>query len=47
MFPFQYTLENFSTVVEHEEFCEIPLERLVTYLASDLIDVRTEETVYR
>ena len=43
----QYTLENFSSVVEHEEFLEIPLERLVTYLASDLIDVRNEEIVYR
>ena len=42
----QYTLENFSSVVEYEEFLEIPLERLVTYLASDLIDVRNEEIVY-
>ncbi len=43
----QYTLENFSYVVEHEEFLELSLERLVGYLASDLIDVRNEEVVYR
>lgn len=42
----QYALDNFSMVVEHEEFLEIPLQRLLTYLASDLIDVRNEECVY-
>lgn len=42
----QYALENFSSVVDHEEFLDIPLERLVIYLASDLIDVRNEEIVY-
>ena len=42
----QFTLDNFSAVVEYEEFLELPLPRLITYLASDLIDVRTEETVF-
>ncbi len=41
-----YALENFSNVVEHEEFIEMPLERLTGYLGSDLIDVRNEEIVY-
>ena len=39
-------LENFSIVVDTDEFLAIPLERLLTYLTSDLIDVRSEETVY-
>ena len=38
--------KTFHLFVDHEEFLEIPLERLVTYLASDLIDVRNEEIVY-
>lgn len=42
----QFALENFSAVVEYDEFVDLPLERLVTYLASDLIDIRTEETAY-
>ncbi len=42
----QFTLDNFSAVVEYDEFLELPIERLISYLASDLIDVRTEETVY-
>ena len=42
----QYTLENFSSVVECEEFLQVPVERLQTYLASDLIDVRNEEIVF-
>ena len=39
-------LENFSVVVDSDEFLEIQLGRLLTYLTSDLIDVRSEETVY-
>ena len=39
-------LENFSLVVDTDEFLELPLGRLLTYLTSDLIDVRSEETVY-
>ena len=42
----QHVLDNFSTVVDSDEFVEIPLERLLTYLASDLIDVRNEECAY-
>ena len=39
-------LENFSAVVDYDEFLEILPERLITYLSSDLIDVRNEEIVY-
>lgn len=42
----QYVLDNYSIVVDHDEFLEIPLHRLLTYLVSDLIDVRNEEIVY-
>ncbi|KAK3089663.1 hypothetical protein FSP39_005461 [Pinctada imbricata] len=42
----KYALENFSGVVECEEFLEMSIDRLLQYLASDWIDVRTEETVY-
>ena len=42
----QFALENFSAVVEYDEFLELPPARLLTYLSSDLIDVRNEETVY-
>ena len=42
----QYALENFSSVVEYDEFLEVPKDRLLTYLSSDLIDVRNEEIVY-
>ena len=41
----QYTQENFSSVIENDEFLELPLERLKAYISSDHIDVRTEETV--
>lgn len=43
----QCALENFSVVASYEEFLEIPMERLVSYLASDLIDVRSEECVFK
>ena len=42
----KYALENFSTVVDCEEFLELSIDRMLEYLASDWIDVRTEETVY-
>lgn len=42
----KFVLDNFSTVVEFEEFVELPMARLNSYLSSDLIDVRSEETVY-
>ena len=42
----QFTLDNFSAVVEYDEFLDLSLDRLIIYVASDLIDVRTEETVY-
>ncbi|XP_074643758.1 kelch-like protein 21 [Tubulanus polymorphus] len=43
----RFVLDNFSCVVEHEEFLELPLDRLISYISSDLIDVRSEELVYR
>lgn len=42
----QFALENFSAVVEYDEFLELSPARLISYLSSDLIDVRNEETVY-
>ena len=42
----KFTLDNFSSVVEQDEFLDLSLPSLLSYLASDLIDVRTEETVY-
>ena len=41
-----FVLDNFSSVVEYEEFIELSPERLISYIASDHIDVRVEETVY-
>lgn len=41
-----YILENFSNVVEYDEFLELTLERLKQFISSDLIDVRNEEIVY-
>ena len=42
----QFVMDNFRSVVEYDEFCELPVERLIVYISSDLIDVRTEESVY-
>ncbi|XP_041357909.1 kelch-like protein 21 [Gigantopelta aegis] len=42
----KFTEENFSIVVECDEFVDQPLERIIQYISSDFIDVRTEETVY-
>ncbi|XP_021363093.1 kelch-like protein 21 [Mizuhopecten yessoensis] len=42
----KFVLENFSAVVEFEEFLEFSAERLKVYVSSDWIDVRKEETVY-
>ena len=39
-------MENFSSVVEYDEFLELPIERLKHYISSDFIDVRNEEIVY-
>lgn len=41
-----FVLENFTSVAESEEFLELSLEKLQEYISSDLIDVRTEETVF-
>ena len=41
-----FILENFSNVVEHDEFLELPPERLKLFVSSDFIDVRNEEIVY-
>ncbi|XP_005101555.1 kelch-like protein 21 [Aplysia californica] len=42
----QFALENFTVVVENDEFLDLPLDRLQGYISSDLIDVRTEESVF-
>ena len=41
-----YVLENFSTVIDHDEFLELDVEHLKKYISSDLIDVRAEEIVF-
>ena len=41
-----FCVENFTAVVEYEEFLELPSVRLLTYIASESIDVRTEEFVF-
>lgn len=42
----KYALENFSVVVEQDEFVRLSVDRLKVYLKSDWIDVAKEETVY-
>ncbi|KAK6188612.1 hypothetical protein SNE40_004754 [Patella caerulea] len=42
----KYALENFSRVVEFDEFLELPMERVLRYISDDHIDVRNEEMVY-
>lgn len=42
----QYAQENFTAVIENDEFLDLPLERLQEYISSDLIDVRTEQIVF-
>ena len=42
----RFALDNFSVVVDYDEFLELPLDRLISYLSSDLIDVSKEEIVY-
>ncbi|KAL3868768.1 hypothetical protein ACJMK2_041532 [Sinanodonta woodiana] len=42
----KYVLENFSTVVKFDEFLELSVDRLLSYIGNDLIDVKNEETVY-
>jgi hypothetical protein len=41
-----FVLDNFSSVIEQEEFMDLPFDRLQRYLSSDLIDVRCESIVY-
>ncbi|GFO40755.1 kelch-like protein 21 [Plakobranchus ocellatus] len=42
----KYALENFTSVIENDEYLDLSIERLQDYISSDLIDVRTEETVF-
>ncbi|XP_061181619.1 kelch-like protein 21 [Saccostrea echinata] len=42
----KYALENFSSVVESDEFLHLSLNRLKEYIASDWIEVQVEDTVY-
>lgn len=42
----KYALENFSALVQYDEFLEIPLDKLLWFVSSDNIEVRNEETVY-
>ena len=41
-----YASDSFSTVIEFDEFLELPLACLLSYLASDSIHVLKEEIVY-
>lgn len=42
----KFVLENFSSVVECDEFLHLSLNRLKEYIASDWIEVQVEDTVY-
>ncbi|KAH3809199.1 kelch-like protein 24 [Dreissena polymorpha] len=42
----KYALDNFSQLVQYDEFLELSYEQLLAFVASDLIEVRNEETVY-
>lgn len=42
----KFVLENFSSVVEGDEFLHLSLNRLKDYIASDWIEVQVEDTVY-
>ncbi|ESO92638.1 hypothetical protein LOTGIDRAFT_233079 [Lottia gigantea] len=42
----EYALENFSIVIDSDEFLDLPLDRVIQYISNDHIDVRNEETVY-
>lgn len=42
----RYALENFVAVCECEEFLELTVARLLSYISSDLIEVRTERIVF-
>lgn len=41
-----FILENFSSLIDHDEFLNLSIERLKEYISSDFIDVRNEEIVY-
>lgn len=43
---YKYALENFSLLVQYDEFLELTFEKLIWFVSSDLIEVRNEETVY-
>lgn len=42
----KFAIENFSAVIRQEEFLELSFDRILFYVRSDLIDVRTEEDVF-
>lgn len=42
----KYALENFSSLVQFDEFLNVSLEKLLWFVSSDLIEIRNEETVY-
>lgn len=42
----KYAFENFTSLVQYDEFLDISLEKLLWFVSSDLIEVRNEETVY-
>lgn len=42
----KFVLENFSSVIECDEFLHLSLNRLKDYIASDWIEVQVEDTVY-
>ena len=42
----KYALENFSSLVQYDEFLHLPVEKVIEFVSSDLIEVRDEETVF-
>jgi len=42
----RYVLENFAAVMETEEYNELSLARLTSYVESDLVEVREEEVLW-
>lgn len=42
----KYALDNFTALVQYDEFLEITLDKLLWFVSSDHVEVRNEETVY-
>ena len=42
----KFALDNFTALIQYDEFLEISYEELAKFVSSDLIEVRNEETVF-